>query len=55
MNVLFNFEKWLSNSEDYETTKEVFENLDYNNCPKELVELKDYITKKVIFSIGGDG
>jgi pyruvate-ferredoxin/flavodoxin oxidoreductase len=49
------FTKWLSNSEDYNITKEVYDKLDYNNVPKELIELKDYIPSRSIWTIGGDG
>ena len=49
------FSKWLNNYDDYKVTKEVYENLDYSKCPKELVELKDYITKRIVYTIGGDG
>src|SRR5690606_2430894 len=37
------FEKWLENPEDYNVTKEVYENIDYDKAPKELGELKEYI------------
>lgn len=49
------FEKWLSNPEDFNITKEVYENIDYNKVPKELIELKDYIKSRTIWTIGGDG
>ena len=49
------FQKWLDNYDNYEITKEVYENINYDICPKELKELKDYITKKIIYTIGGDG
>ena len=49
------FKKWLENYDNYEITKEVYENIDYNTCPKELIELKDYITKRIVYTIGGDG
>ena len=40
---------------DYEITKEVYENLDYEDVPKEIRELKDYLVKRSIWTIGGDG
>ena len=46
--------KWLENSENYEITKEVYENLDYNKIP-ELKNVKDYIKKRSVWAIGGDG
>lgn len=49
------FKKWLDNYDNYEVTKEVYENLDYYNCPKELVPLKEYIIYRSIWTIGGDG
>jgi pyruvate-ferredoxin/flavodoxin oxidoreductase len=49
------FNKWLENYDDYQITKEVYENIDYDNAPKELNELKEYIAKRSIWTIGGDG
>ncbi|MCM1370591.1 MAG: pyruvate:ferredoxin (flavodoxin) oxidoreductase [Clostridium sp.] len=49
------FKEWIDNYDNYEITKKVYDNIDYNIVPKELVELKDYIPSRVIFSIGGDG
>ncbi len=48
------FKKWLDNPESYENTKEVYDNLT-DNLPQELLELKDYITTRNIWCIGGDG
>ena len=49
------FKKWLANKEDYKITKEVYEQMDYEKAPKELVELKEYIKSRIVFTIGGDG
>jgi pyruvate-ferredoxin/flavodoxin oxidoreductase len=49
------FEKWLNNLDNYDITKEVYDTLDYNNLPKELIELKEYIKAKSIWIVGGDG
>lgn len=49
------FKKWLNNYDDYKTTKEVYDNLDDNTLPKELLEIKDYIPKRSIWIVGGDG
>lgn len=49
------FQKWLDNMDDYNITKEVYDNLDYEKVPTELNELKDYIVKRSIWTIGGDG
>jgi len=49
------FQKWLENYDNYEITKEVYEKINYDKCPKELLELKEYITSRIIFTIGGDG
>ena len=48
------FDKWLENPNDYETTKEVYEKLDFEKHPK-LKELKNYIVSKNIWAVGGDG
>ncbi len=48
------FNKWLLNSNDYQVTKEVYDNLDYEKHPK-LKELKNYITARTVWAIGGDG
>jgi pyruvate-ferredoxin/flavodoxin oxidoreductase len=49
------FMKWMENMDDYEITKEVYDQLDYDTVPKELIPLKDYIVKRSIWTIGGDG
>ena len=49
------FDKWLNNYDNYEKTLEVYENLNYDTCPKELTDLKEYITKRIVYTIGGDG
>ena len=48
------FDKWLSNSNDYNVTKEVYEKIDYEKHPR-LKELKNYIVSKNVWAIGGDG
>lgn len=48
------FKQWLENPNSYEITKNVYENLSAN-IPDELKELKDYITMRNIWCIGGDG
>ncbi len=48
------FQKWLDNNNSYEITKEVYENLN-NDIPDSLKEIKDYIVKRSIWTIGGDG
>lgn len=48
------FKLWLENSDNYEVTKKVFDELDYEKYP-ELKELKDYIVKRSVWMIGGDG
>ncbi len=49
------YQKWLENPNDYQMTKEVYDNLDYEMAPKELKEIKDYIVARSIWTIGGDG
>jgi pyruvate-ferredoxin/flavodoxin oxidoreductase len=48
------FKKWLDSSTSFEVTKEVYDNLT-DNIPEELKPLKDYITYRNIWCIGGDG
>lgn len=48
------FEKWLSNSDDYSITKEVYDNIDYGKHP-ELLKLKNYIMPRSVWAVGGDG
>ena len=48
------FQKWLNNSDDYEVTKYVYDNLT-DNIPEELRQLKDYIIARNIWCVGGDG
>lgn len=49
------FKKWIDNMNNYEITKEVYDNLDYEEVPNEIKELKDYLVKRSIWTIGGDG
>lgn len=49
------FTKWIENMDSYEITKEVYDNLDYTSVPSEINELKDYLIKRSIWTIGGDG
>ena len=49
------FKKWIKNVDNFDITKEVYDNLDYKTCPKEIVNLKDYLLKRSIWTIGGDG
>ena len=49
------FELYINNIDNYDITKQVYDSLDYNTCPKELNELKDYIAKRSVWAIGGDG
>ena len=48
------FSKWLENPNGYENTKEVYDNLT-DNIPDELLGIKDFITARNIWCIGGDG
>jgi len=48
------FKKWLDNYDNYEITKEVYNNLT-DDIPKQLKELKDYIPTRNYWCIGGDG
>ena len=49
------FEEYLNNKNSIDITRKVFNNINYDNCPKELGELKDYIPNKSVWAIGGDG
>ena len=48
------FEKYISNMDNYEICKEVYNNIDYDKHPF-LKELKDYIIPKSLWIVGGDG
>ena len=48
------FNEWLNNKDDYKTTKEVSEKIDYKEVP-ELEVIKDYIPTKTVWILGGDG
>ncbi len=48
------FKKWLENTNNYEITKDVYENIDYKKYP-ELEPLKNHILAESIWAIGGDG
>ncbi len=49
------FTKWVSNTDNYDITKEVYDKLDYETVPSEIKDLKDYLVKRSIWTIGGDG
>ncbi|MFV0249725.1 MAG: pyruvate:ferredoxin (flavodoxin) oxidoreductase [Bacilli bacterium] len=49
------FNKWLENNNNYEITKEVYDNLEKYEIPEELSKLKEFIKKRSIWTIGGDG
>ena len=49
------YEKWIDNSNNYNITKEVYENLDYSIMNKNLISLKQYLLAQNTFIIGGDG
>ena len=48
------FEKWLQNTDSYEITKEVYENIDYDAI-EELKDIKEYLVARTPWIIGGDG
>ena len=45
--------KWLDNYDDYKTTKEVYDNLDYTDS--KLKDLKEFIISRNVWIVGGDG
>ncbi len=48
------FNKWLTNKDNYKITKEVYDNINYDEVP-ELESIKEYIPSKSVWIIGGDG
>ena len=48
------FKSWLENYDDYEITKNVYDNLN-DDIPQELKELKEYIPSRNYWCVGGDG
>ena len=48
------FKKWLDNPNDYDSTKEIYNQINYDLVP-ELKEIKEHIVYKSIWNIGGDG
>ena len=48
------FNKWLENSDDYETCLEVYKEINFAEHPY-LNELRDYIVPKSMWIVGGDG
>ena len=48
------FSKWLENPNDYDSTLEIYKNINYDIIP-ELKDIKEYIVHKSIWNIGGDG
>jgi pyruvate-ferredoxin/flavodoxin oxidoreductase len=46
--------EWLSNYDNFDITKRVYENLDYSKAPY-LEDLKEYIPSRSVWTIGGDG
>jgi len=48
------FKSWLENYDNYEVTKNVYDNLT-DDIPNELKELKEYIPSRNYWCIGGDG
>ena len=48
------FNKWLINKNNSKVTKEIMENINYDEV-KELIPLKGYIQSKDVWIIGGDG
>ena len=49
------FTKWLENINDYNITREIYDELDDTSLPKEIKDIKDYLISRSIWCIGGDG
>ena len=48
------FDEYINNINDYNITKKYYDSIDFNKY-KELLPYKDYIVKRSIWAIGGDG
>ncbi len=48
------FDEYINNINDYNITKKYYDSIDFNKY-KELLPYKDYIVKRNIWTIGGDG
>jgi pyruvate-ferredoxin/flavodoxin oxidoreductase len=48
------FKEYIDNINNYEITKKVYDSIDFNKY-KKLLPYKDYIVKRSIWTIGGDG
>ena len=48
------FDEYINNINDYNITKKYYDSIDFNKY-KELLPYKDYIVKRNIWAIGGDG
>lgn len=48
------FNDWLSNYDDFDTTKKIYDSLDYNKVTY-LNDVKEYIPSRSVWTIGGDG
>lgn len=49
------YKKWVTNMEDFEITKEVYDELKDKSIPRELNELYEYIPSRQVWLVGGDG
>ena len=49
------FKKWLDNMDNYDKTLEVYNELNYSEIDPSINDLKDYLVKRSIWTIGGDG
>ena len=48
------FDEYIKNINNYEITKKIYDSIDFDKY-KELIPYKDYIVKRNIWTIGGDG
>lgn len=49
------FDKWLSNKDNFEITRDIKKELIKMDIPKELEDLIDYVPARSVWTLGGDG
>lgn len=49
------YDEWLKNKDNYQVTKMVYDEIDYEKAPKMLKALKEFIPARTVWAVGGDG
>lgn len=49
------FQEYLDHEDDYEITKKIYQQLNYDSLPFEIQQLKEYLLTRTYWTIGGDG